>query len=153
MKSDRREYPLTVLDLHCQNLKPWIKKQLLFILFLSCEIAPSQIMSKKRRTGSNLKFWRGTIQRVCFLDVSQASIAFMRKEKRQGASLIQTFPGQRWHSRECAGEETVTGVYQYLTPEQAIQLSRHCATPQQSAAMCPSAPHAASQLGAWGMNE
>lgn len=75
--------------------------------FLSCEIVPSQTMSRKRRTGSNLKFWRGKIQRVCFLDVSQAcvaSLAFIEEgKKRHGASLIPkiswtevTFKRVRW---------------------------------------------------------
>lgn len=102
-------------------------------------------MSKKRRNGSNLKFWRGKIQRVCFLDVSQAcmaSLAFTEERKRHGASLIQkiswtevTFKRVRW-GRDSNGSLSVPhagagyptlSALRYTTAERsAVSFSHTC---------------------------
>lgn len=88
-----------------------------------------------------------------------------RREKDRGLRN-PAFPRDRGdiHERESAGIERQTGTQKqigregaqgvYLSPlsDQALN-SRQRASPQQSAALCPSATHAASQLGERGMNE
>ena len=87
-----------------------------------------------------------------------------RREKDRGL-IHPAFPRDRGdiHERESAGIERQTGTQRmrrereggregvrvYLSPlsDRALQLSRQRTTPQQSPALCPSATHAASQLG------
>lgn len=83
----------------CQNLKSWVEVQLLFLLYLSCEIPPSKKRREDPGTGSNLKYPCGRIPPVCFLAVSQARVASPlalteRRGKKTSRSL--TNPNISW---------------------------------------------------------